>query len=272
MFASFLITFREGLEAFLIVGIILSYLNKLETRQFNKYIYMGVFLGIVVSLFIAYIFQVMLYSIDNELYQKYLMIGILLFATFILSYMVVWMANQSKQIKGQIQKNLKKLIGTKNIIGMIFLAFLAVLREGFETVLFFSSLSLNQDLNLNDGFIGASLGLFLSIILVYFLMKGTKNIPIRVFFKYTGLLILIIAGGLFGSAVSMLQAIEILPTFILSIYDIAYILDDRSLVGTFLRALFGYNSSPTLLHFVAWIFYMFVSITLWKKTYAYASK
>ena len=200
MFASFFITFIESLEAFLILGIILSYLNKLETKQFNKYIYMGVFLGIIVSLVIAYIVQVMLYSIDNELYQKYLMIGILLFATFVLSYMVVWMASQSKQIKDKIQENLKKLISTKNIIGMIFITFLAVLREGCETVLFFSSLSLNQELNLNDGFIGA---------------------------------------GLFG---------------------------------TFLRALFGYNSFPTLLHFVAWIFYMFVSLTLWKKTYTYVSK
>jgi len=144
MLASFLITFREGLEAFLIVGIILSYLGKLQARRYNKYIYLGVFFGLIVSLFIAYIFQVVIYGMDNELYQHYLMIFILLFATVVLSYMVVWMANQSKQIKGEIEENLKKLVTTGNILGMVFLAFLAVLREGFETVLFFSSLTLTE--------------------------------------------------------------------------------------------------------------------------------
>lgn len=64
-------------------------------------------------------------------------------------------------------------------------------------------------------------------------MKGAKNIPLRQFFKYTGLLILIIAGGLFGSAISMMQASEILPTFVPVVYDISHILDDRSVFGTF---------------------------------------
>ncbi len=269
MLASFLITFREGLEAFLIVGIILSYLGKLQARKYTKYIYIGVVFGIIVSLFIAYIFQVVIYGMDNEVYQHYLMIFILLFATAVLSYMVVWMANQSKQIKGEIEENLKNLVTTGNILGMVFLAFLAVLREGFETVLFFSSLTLTEGFTMEDGLIGAVIGLVLSVLLVYALMKGVKNIPIKSFFKYTGLLILVIAGGLFGSAISMMQASELVPTFIPVVYDISFILDDRGLFGTFLRALFGYNSSPTFLHLASWALYMFTALFLWKKTYAY---
>jgi high-affinity iron transporter len=270
MSASFLITFREGLEAFLIVGIILSYLGKLEATRFNKYIYLGVFLGIFISLIIAYIFQVMIYGMDNELYQHYLMIGILLFATVVLSYMVVWMANQSRQIKGEIEENLKNLVSAGNIAGMVFLAFLAVLREGFETVLFFSSLSISENITIQDGLTGAILGLVLSVVLVYALMKGAKNISLSAFFKYTGLLILIIAGGLFGSAISMMQAADLVPTYIPVIYDISNVLDDRGLFGTFLRALFGYNSSPTFLHFISWATFMISAIFLWRKTYAYA--
>ena len=270
MLASFLITFREGLEAFLIVGIILSYLGKLDVKRYNKYIYLGVFVGIILSLFIAYVFQVIIYGIDNELYQHYLMIAILIFATIVLSYMVVWMANQSKQIKGEMEKNLKKLVTTGNIFGMVFLAFLAVLREGFETVLFFSSLTLTEGFTMEQGLIGAGLGLILSLVLVYILMKGAKNIPLQSFFKYTGLLILIIAGGLLGSAVSMMQASELIPTFIPMVYDISSVLDDRELFGTFLRALFGYNSSPTLLHLLSWGIYMLTAILLWKRTYSLA--
>ncbi|WP_321779560.1 FTR1 family iron permease [Sulfurimonas sp.] len=268
MLASFLITFREGLEAFLIVGIIISYLGKLQATKYNKYIYLGVTLGVIVSLIIAYIFQVVLLGIDDANLKHYLMIGILLFATIVLSYMVVWMANQSKNIKGEIEENLNNLVTTGNILGMVFLAFLAVLREGFETVLFFSSLSLSQNITMQDGAIGGGLGLVLSVILVYLIMKGAKNIPLREFFKWTGLLILIIAGGLFGSAVSMMQASELLPTFVPVVYDISGILDDRGLFGTFLRALFGYNSSPTLLHLLSWSSYMIGAIYLWRKTYS----
>lgn len=268
MFASFLITFREGLEAFLIVGIILSYLAKLNSQQFNRYIYTGVIVGIVVSFMIAYIFQVVIYGIDNEIYQHYLMIFILLFATIVLSYMVFWMARQSNQVKEKMQKNIAKLIDAKNIAGMVFLAFLAVLREGVETVLFFSSLTMSQQSSIEDGMIGAFLGLFLSIAIVYILIRGVKNIPIKLFFKYTSLLILIIAAGLFSSAISMMQAADILPIYVESVYDISYILDDRSLVGTFLRALFGYNSSPTLLHFSSWLSYIVISFVFWKRLYA----
>ena len=68
----------------------------------------------------------------------------------------------------------------------------------------------------------------------------------------------------------MMQASELVPTFIPIVYDISSILDDRGLLGTFLRALFGYNSSPTLLHLLSWGTYMFTALFLWKKTYTYA--
>lgn len=269
MLASFLITFREGLEAFLIVGIILSYLAKLDAKRFNKYIYLGVILGVVVSLFIAYVFQIILYGMDNKVYEHYMMIFILLFATVVLSYMVFWMQKQAKEVSSGIKANLEKLVSAGSIVGMVFLAFLAVIREGFETILFFSALSvsLEESFTMEEGLIGASLGLVLSIVLVYLMMKKAKNIPLKLFFKYTGLLILIIAAGLFGSAISMMQAAELIPFVVDKIYDISFILDDRGVFGTFLRALFGYNSSPSLIHFVSWAIFISTSLILWKKSY-----
>ena len=272
MLASFLITFREGLEAFLIVGIILSYLAKLDAKRFNKYIYVGVVLGVVVSLGIAYIFQIVLYGMDDKLYQHYMMIFILLFATVVLSYMVFWMQKQSKAVSSGIAKNLERLVSTGSVIGMVFLAFLAVIREGFETILFFSALSVSMEesFTMEEGLIGASLGLILSILLVYLMMNKAKKVPLKLFFKYSGLLILIIAAGLFGSAVSMMQAAHIIPIFIEQIYNISFILDDRGVFGTFLRALFGYNSSPSLIHFVSWALFLGLSLKLWKRSYAQA--
>lgn len=101
MFASFLITLREGLEAFLLVGIALSYLSKLNARQYNKYIYVGVFAGLILSLAIAVVFQVVVDQFSSELYRNILMAGILLFATVVLTYMAIWMQSQAKnQVEG----------------------------------------------------------------------------------------------------------------------------------------------------------------------------
>lgn len=158
---------------------------------------------------------------------------------------------------------------TGNLIGMVFLAFIAVLREGFETILFFSALLYSgQGVELESGLMGAALGLVASIALVWLLLRGTRRVPIGEFFRYTSLLILIIAAGLLSSAVNMLQAVEIAPIWISPLFDISHILDDQGDFGTFLRALFGYNASPTALQFGTWILYMGTALYLWHKSYA----
>lgn len=270
MLASFLITFREGLEAFLLVGIALVYLSKMNARQHNKYIYLGVLMGLLLSLIVAVIFQMLVDQFSNEHYRNMLMAFILLFATGVLSYMAIWMQKQSKKQISDVKKKLDDYISTGNLVGLVTLSFLAVLREGFETILFFSAImySGNGDFTMQQGIIGAILGIVSSLVLVYLLMRGTRSLSLTPFFKYTSLLIIIIAAGLFSSAVSMLQAIEWLPIYKAVVFDIAHILDDTSLVGTFLRALFGYNSSPSLMVLIAWIGYMSCFITLWYRGYS----
>ncbi|MCW9035131.1 MAG: FTR1 family protein [Rhodospirillales bacterium] len=269
MFASFLITFREGLEAFLLVGIILSYLTKLNARHYAKYIYFGVAAGLVVSLLVAFLFQVVIDQFDNERYQHFLMIFILSFASIVLTYMAIWMQRQAKAQVDQVKRDLEDHISTGNLWGMVFLAFIAVLREGFETVLFFSALlHSGQGISLEDGLIGAVLGIVLSIALVWALMRGTKQVAIAPFFKYTSLLIIVIAAGLLSSAVNMMQAVHIVPIIAEGIFDISHILDDRGTFGTFLRALFGYNASPTLIQFSVWVLYLGTFLFFWNRGYA----
>ncbi|WP_310619946.1 FTR1 family iron permease [Flexibacterium corallicola] len=269
MFASFLITFREGLEAFLLVGIILSYMHKLDVRRYNKYVYLGVALGLIVSLALAFVFQVVIDQFSNEHYQTLLMIFILLFATLVLSYMAVWMHRQAKAQVDHVRKQLHAHISAGNLWGMVFLAFIAVLREGFETVLFFSALMYSgQGVTLENGLIGAALGLMASIVLVWAMMRGTRQVPIAPFFKYTSLLIIIIAAGLFSSAINMLQAIDVVPVVVEQIFNIAFILDDQGTFGTFMRALFGYNASPTLIQFASWALYLGLFLSFWSRGYA----
>jgi high-affinity iron transporter len=269
MFPSFLITLREGLEAFLLIGIILAYLTKLDAQRYAKYIYMGVGVGLVASLAIAFVFQVVINQFENELYQHYLMIFILGFASIVLTYMAIWMQKQAKAQVDRIKQDLSLHISTGNLWGMVFLAFIAVLREGFETVLFFSALLYSdQGVTLKGGLIGATAGLLVSFAMVWALMRGTRQVPLQSFFRYTSLLIIVIAAGLLSSAVNMMQAADILPIIIEKLFDISHILDDRGMIGTFFRALFGYNASPTLLQFSTWAVYLGLFSIIWKRAYA----
>jgi high-affinity iron transporter len=269
MFASFLITFREGLEAFLLVGIILSYLAKLGASKHNKLIYIGVFFGLLASLAVAFVFQFVVDQFDAPEYRNLLMAGILIFASLVLTYMAIWMQRQAKDQVSNVQKNIKEILTTGNVFGLFFLAFLAVMREGFETVLFFSALmySGQGDFSLQDGLIGASLGLVCSLVLVVTIMRGTRKVPLQAFFKWTSLLIIIIAAGLLSSATNMLQSADILPVLYTAVFDISHVLDDQGVFGTFLRALFGYNSSPNLIPLIVWIGYLATFTGFWQRGY-----
>lgn len=272
MLASFLITFREGLEAFLLVGIVLAYLRKLDATRHHKWIYLGVLVGLVVSLAGAVVFQVLVDQFENQRYQTMLMIAVLLVASFVLSSMALWMQRQARAHTETIKRQLQSHVDSGNLMGMVLLAFVAVLREGFETVLFFSALTYSgQGVDLQEGMIGAFGGLAVSVAMVWMLMRGTRRVPLQAFFRYTSLLVIVIAAGLLGSSVNMMQSvgwIEILKT---PLFDISHVLDDRGLFGTFLRALFGYNSSPTSLQFGSWLVYLAVAVALWRRGYARAA-
>ena len=268
MFQSFLITFREGLEAFLIVGILLSYLERVQAATYKRYLYLGVAAGVVASLVVAVLFQLVISQFENERYKTTLMIFILLFASGVLTYMAIWMQRQTRGKAASVQRELDRHIGARNLIGMVSLAFVAVLREGFETILFFSALTIaDQEMTLRSGLTGGGLGLVSSVLLVYLLVSGTRKVPIGPYFKYTSLLLVIIAAGLLSSGVNMMQAIGWLPVWVEHLFDISFILDDRAGVGIFLRALFGYNASPSLLQFVAWSGHLAIFAYLWKRVY-----
>lgn len=271
MLASFLITFREGLEAFLLVGIILAYLRKLGASRHNKWIYLGVFGGLLASLAVAVIFQVVIDQFQNQRYQTLLMVFVLLLASLVLSFMALWMQRQAKQHTANVKEQLEGYVNSGNLMGMVLLSFVAVLREGFETVLFFSALVYSgQGVDLNSGLTGALAGLAASLAIVAVLMRGTRRVPLQAFFRYTSLLVIVIAAGLLASAVNMMQSVDLLPMASGPLFDISNILDDQGLFGTFLRALFGYNSSPTPAQFGCWLVYLGIAVTLWHRGYTRA--
>lgn len=250
MMGSLLITLREGLEAFLVVGIILSYLNRSGMSRYNKWIYVGSGLGLVTAFLLAVAFQAFFTGFGSRLGELYIKIVIMGLAVLVLSYMVLWMNKNSQNIKGDVEKKLDAAIGAGSVFSLIFMAYLAILREGFETVLFLGALY-GDDMGAPVLY-GGLYGLAIALVVTLAIFKGMKNLPLKSFFKFTGGLILLIAAGLLSNVIGVMQDIKLIPIIMEDVVNIGWILDDSSDVGIFFKALFGYTSSPNALQIIAY--------------------
>jgi high-affinity iron transporter len=239
---------------------------------YQRYLYLGAAAGLLASLLAAFVLQVVVSQFENDYYRACLMIAILLFASGVLTYMAIWMQRQGRERSAAVRRQLEAHIGARNLLGMVSLSFAAVLREGIETVLFFSALAYAPGgLGYGGGLAGGALGLLTALGLVAMLLRGSRRVPLAAFFKYTGLLILVIAAGLLSSAVNQMQASGWLPFLEHPLFDVSFLLSDSAGIGLFLRALFGYNASPTPLQFAAWTGYLVLFVTLWRRAYGAAT-
>lgn len=260
MLATFLITFREGLEAFLLVGILLAYLSRMNAHKKAIWIYLGALGGIIASILAAFILQVAISQFDNEYYQLMLTIAVMLTAVFILSYMALWMQKQAQAHTRAVQEQLAQHLSAGRTFGIAMLAFVSVMREGIETVLFLSAISYGGS---DVSMIWGLAGLALSAVLVWILLRTTRHVPMRQFFRGTSLLLIVIAAGLLSSVVNQLQALGVNLGSVTPIFDISHILPDNTGFGTFMRGLFGYNATPTLAQFATWLVFLGTALILW---------
>lgn len=258
-----LITFREALEALLIVGIIISYLKRVKRPEFTKYVWLGAGLAVVASFGVALLFQIVFTGFAAMGSQMYLKVSIMFVSALLLTQMVFWMAKQSRDIKGQVQGKLDQFITAGNVFGMVVHSFLVVVREGVETVFFFAAITGGDIGKAMQGW-GAISGVVLAAIVCYFFFKGTMRIPLKTFFKVTGAFIIMIAAGLLVQCVSMLQDLNVIGSLVPHLYDLTWLMPEHPIdyehylrdtghaplisgqVGIFLKALFGYSSMPSI--------------------------
>ncbi len=250
---TFLIVFRETLEASLIVGIILTLLARLnQTRYFPHVIFSS--LAAIIASFIGGFILMNLTDSAQEQIGKIIEGGISLAACGILTYMVFWMDRQAKKIKTEIETQLEQAISRCEYLTMITLPFIAIFREGAETVLFLSAVAIN-----NSGFIsfwGGISGFLCAIVITLIIFLEGRRIPIRPLFQSTGFLLLFIAAGLLAYGIHEFQEIKILPELYAPIWDINHILNEKQGLGAFLKSLFGYNGNPSLLEVLSYCTYL----------------
>ncbi len=206
MFQSLVITLREGVEAALIIGIVLGYLRKTGRQAWNRFVYWGLAAAVAASLVAAYFVHRL--EVTEDAYEGWMM---LLGAVFVIS-MVYWMWRTGKRLKQQIEGRLSRLAAGPTraaVLGVFGFVFLMVFREGIETLLFLAAVSLRTSELLN--FMGGVLGLGLAVGLGVAFFKGSLRVDLRRFFSITSLVLLVVAAQLFVSGIHELSEAQILP-------------------------------------------------------------
>jgi high-affinity iron transporter len=275
---TFVITLREGVEAALVVGIVLALLKKAQQSRLNPWVYGGVGVGIVVSVLIGILLNWGIQVISHA-YPEYVVLteallkaSFSLFAIVMLSWMLIWMTKQAKSMKGQVEGAVTSAIGNNDNAGwgIFSLIFIAVVREGFETVLFIAS---NFEQSIASLF-GAIAGLIGASIIGLMLFKLGIRINIRQFFQVMGILLVLIVAGLVVSALKNFDiAIATLaqsnPSYtnlciskqscILGalVWDTSSILPDKQFPGIILKSLFGYRDKLYLIQAISYLAFLF---------------
>lgn len=253
MGAAALVMLREGLEAALIVAILLGYLRKIGQSRHVRYVWSGVAAAAVASAALAALFRLLVGGFEGRAEAVFEGL-VLLAAVAVLTSMILWMQSQARHIKGDLEQRVEHALSTGQLLGLFSLAFVAVLREGVESVLFLAAVFIVEP---NAGaVVGALLGLLGAVLLAHLMFRASVRLDLRRFFFYTGLLLVLVAAGLLASGIHELQEAGVLPALAGPVWDTSAVLDEQSVAGSFLKALLGYHADPSLLEVLGWLAYV----------------
>ena len=257
MTAAALITLREGLEAALIVGILLGYLAKIGQGDRRAFIWGGVVVAASASVLLAALIQIL--GLNLEGWAEQIFEGATMFlAVGVLTWMIFWMRYQARLLKNELERGVQQAVATGRNIGLFSLAFIAVFREGVETALFLSAAAFVDS---GQGTLaGAALGLAVAVLLGYLVYASTVRLNVRTFFNVTSVLLLLFAAGLLSHGIHEFQEAGLMPTVSGQVWDTNHLLDEASPTGELLKALFGYNGNPSLEEVVGYVLYWLATL------------
>lgn len=253
MASSFLLALREGLEASLIIGIVLGAVLKLGRPDLKRPVWFGVAVSVALCLGISIWMNQLKMEFDG--YNAQVFEGVtMLLAAGVLTWMIFWMARTAPNLKQELEEKTRTAINRNAVSGIFFVAFLAVFREGIELTLFL--LAVNSASDPLTTAIGASLGLITSIVLGWAIFNSTVKLEVKQFFKVTNILLIIMAAGMVAYGVHELNEAGIIPAIIDPLWDINWLLNDKGTIGSILKALFGYNGNPSLSEVILYLTYL----------------
>ncbi|STQ70574.1 iron uptake transporter permease EfeU [Hafnia alvei] len=255
MFVPFLIMFREGLEAALIVSLIASYLKRTQRSQWLGVVWIGVILAAALCLGLG----IFINETTGEFPQKQqeLFEGLVaVVAVCILTYMVFWMRKVSRSVKTHLEGAIDNALSAGKGQGwaLVAMVFFAVAREGLESV-FFLLAAFQQDVGVQAP-IGAVLGLVCAILVGMMIYWGGIKLHLAKFFKWTSLFILFVAAGLAAGAIRAFHEAGLWNYLQDIAFNLTDVLSTHSLLGTFLEGILGYQEAPSLSEVLVYFLYL----------------
>lgn len=260
-FVPFLIMFREGLEAALIVSLIAGYLQQTQRQQWLRVVWIGVLLACLLCLGLGW----WLNQTSGEFPQKEqeLFEGLVAaVAVLVLTWMVFWMRRAAQSVKTQLQDAVDQALNHQAGPGwaLVCMVFFAVAREGLESV-FFLLASFQQEVGL-EAPIGALTGLCAAIVTGGMIYWGGVKLPLQQFFRWTALFMLLVAAGLAAASIRAFHEAGIWNHFQNVAFDLSNVLSTHTLVGTLLESLFGYQETPSVSEVGVYLMYLIPALGL----------
>ncbi|CAB4559638.1 unannotated protein [freshwater metagenome] len=258
MLANLFIALREGLEASLVVGILIAYVVRINRRDAIAPIWTGVGLAVVLSAIVGVILA-QISGLPDQVFE--LIAGILSIAACVLvTWMVFWMAKTARSLRGNLESGIDRSL-KGGAIGLLVIAFVSVGREGVETVLFIwaaAQASGQSALPL----LGAFIGLAIAAGLGFAIYRGMVRLNLSAFFAWSGSLLIILAGGVLAYGVHELQEAGYLPGNESKAFNVSTVIPGDSWYGALLRGTIGFRPEMSWLEVVIWALYVAIAMTL----------
>jgi len=253
MFANYLIGLREGLEAALVVGILVAYLVKTDRRELLARIWLGVGIAVAVSVGFG---ALLTYGPKGLTFEAQELIGgtLSIVAVAFVTWMIFWMSRTARSLKGELQSKID-VAAEAGAASLVLLAVLAVGREGLETALFLWAATEAAD-STTQPLIGALLGLATAVVLGVLIYRGAVRLDLAKFFTWTGAFLVIVAAGVLAYGIHDLQEAKFLPGLDSAAFNVEEQIRPSSWYATLLRGTVNFTPRTTWLQAIAWTLYV----------------
>ena len=255
-----LIGLREGLEAALVVVILAAFLVKTDRRWALKYVWLGVATAVVLSMGLA---AFLTYGTEQLTFEQQELIGGIasIIAVAFVTAMVFWMRTAARTISGELKGRLDKALDV-GPWAVALVGFLGVGREGLETAIFFYATTEAAGQGELQPMLGWIIGLGGAVLMGVAIYQGALKINLGRFFRYTGILLVIVAAGILAYGIHDLQEAGFLPGLNTLAFDVSGAVPPDSWYGTLLKGIFNFSPNTTWLQAIAWVLYVGIVLTL----------
>src|SRR5580698_9864407 len=251
------------MEAALIVGIVAAFLGQQGRQSALRQVWIGVAVAVLICIGVGVALQIISDDLPQQ-QQEGLETVVGLVADVMVTYMVLWMRRHSRDLKHDLEQQARSALASGSSKALVAMAFLAVLREGFETVVFLLA-TFHASGNATLSWVGALLGILLAVMLGYAIYKGGLRINLSRFFRITGVVLVVIAAGLVMTAFHTANEAGWVNFGQTQALDLSWLVRTGTPLSSFVTGVFGIQPYPTWTELIAWLAYLvpMLTIMLW---------